>query len=201
MPKDNIERAIAKGTGADQDAARSRRCIYEGYGPGGVAVLVEALTDNRNRTGLRGAARVLHGGRQPRRARLGGLDLREEGRAGGRRRRATREDDLIGAIDAGAEDVSLDGDVFEVVTAPEDFAAVRDALDGAGVELDSAELVMRPTTRTPVEEADAGRLMRLIDDARGARRRAGGPRELRRGRRGARARGRRLRSARPGSGS
>jgi len=73
------------------------------------------------------------------------------------------EDDLMVAIDAGAEDLTLDGDVFEVVTAPEDFAAVRDALEQAGVELDSAELVQRPSTRTPVEESDAKSLMRLID--------------------------------------
>ncbi|MBA3304952.1 MAG: YebC/PmpR family DNA-binding transcriptional regulator, partial [Thermoleophilaceae bacterium] len=73
------------------------------------------------------------------------------------------EDDLMVAIDAGAEDVALDDDVFEIVTAPDGFTAVRDALTLAGVEPDSAELVMRPTTRTPVEEADAGRLMRLID--------------------------------------
>jgi len=63
------------------------------------------------------------------------------------------EDDLMAAIDAGAEDVSLDGDVWEVVTDPADFSAVREALQAEGVELDSAELAMRPTTRTPVEEA------------------------------------------------
>ena len=73
------------------------------------------------------------------------------------------EDDLMPAIDAGAEDLALDGDVFEVVTAPEDLTAVREALTGAGVELDSAELVMRPTTRVAVEESEARSLMKLID--------------------------------------
>ena len=73
------------------------------------------------------------------------------------------EDDLMAAIDAGAEDVSLDDDLFEVITAPEQLTAVRDALVGAGVELDAAELAMRPTTRTPVEESDARVLMKLID--------------------------------------
>ncbi|MGI8749382.1 MAG: YebC/PmpR family DNA-binding transcriptional regulator, partial [Thermoleophilaceae bacterium] len=71
--------------------------------------------------------------------------------------------DLMAAIEAGAEDVSVDGDVFEVVTGPSDFTAVRDALEAAGVELQSAAVNMRPTMRTPVEEADAGTLMRLID--------------------------------------
>ena len=71
--------------------------------------------------------------------------------------------DWLRIVDAGAEDLSQDEDVFEVVSAPEDFTAVRDALVEAGVELDSAELVMRPTTRTPVEEGDARSLMRLIE--------------------------------------
>ena len=119
MPKDNIERAIAKGTGADQDAAAFEAVVYEGYGPGGVAVLVEALTDNRNRTG----SEVRHTF-----TRSGG-NLGEPGsvawifeKKGELVVDASRysEDELIGAIDAGAEDVSLDGDVFEVVTAPED---------------------------------------------------------------------------------
>ena len=74
------------------------------------------------------------------------------------------EDDLMAAIDAGAEDVSLDGDVWEIVTAPADLTAVREALEGEGVELESAELAMRPTTRTPVEEEQAGSLMRLIEE-------------------------------------
>ncbi|MDQ4040710.1 MAG: YebC/PmpR family DNA-binding transcriptional regulator [Actinomycetota bacterium] len=162
MPKDNIERAIAKGTGADQDAAAFESVTYEGYGPGGVAVLVETLTDNRNRT----SAEVRHAFTKA------GGNLGEPGSvawvfekkgqlvADGSR---YDEDDLMAAIDAGAEDVSLDGDVFEVVTAPEDLAAVRETLTEAGVELDSAELVMRPTTRTPVEESEARSLMRLID--------------------------------------
>jgi len=162
MPKDNIERAIAKGSGADGDAAAFETVVYEGYGPGGVAILVETLTDNRNRTG----SEVRHAF-----TRAGG-SLGEPGsvawifeKKGELVVDGTRysEDDLMGAIDAGAEDVALDDDVFEVVSAPEDFAAVREALTAAGVDVDSAELVMRPTTRTPVEEGQAGSLIRLID--------------------------------------
>jgi YebC/PmpR family DNA-binding regulatory protein len=162
MPKDNIERAIAKGTGADQDAAAFESVLYEGYGPGGVALLVEALTDNRNRTG----SEVRHafsssGGSLGEPGSVAYLfEKKGELVADGSR---YSEDDLMVAIDAGAEDVSLDGDVFEVVTAPEDFTTVRDALRDAGVELDSAELAMRPTTRTPVDESSAASLMRLID--------------------------------------
>ncbi|HZI91635.1 MAG TPA: YebC/PmpR family DNA-binding transcriptional regulator [Thermoleophilaceae bacterium] len=162
MPKDNIERAIAKGTGADTDADSFESVTYEGYGPGGVAVLVDALTDNRNRTG----SEVRHaftssGGSLGEPGSVAWIfEKKGELVADGSR---YSEDDLMVAIDAGAEDVTLDGDVFEVVTAPEDFTAVRDALAGAGVELDSAELVQRPSTRTPVEESDAKALMRLID--------------------------------------
>jgi YebC/PmpR family DNA-binding regulatory protein len=162
MPKDNIERAIAKGTGADSDAAAFEPVVYEGYGPGGVAILVEALTDNRNRTGS--DVRHLF-------TKFGG-NLGEPGSVAWTFEKKGEvvldgsrydEDELMPAIDAGAEDVSLDGDVWEVVTAPADLSAVRGALEGAGVELESAELVMRPTSRTPVEEGQVGTLMRLIE--------------------------------------
>ena len=162
MPKDNIERAIAKGTGTDQDAEAFEDVTYEGYGPGGVAILVETLTDNRNRTG----SEVRHAF-----SRAGG-SLGEPGsvawifeKKGELLVDARRyvEDDLMVAVDAGAEDLTRDEAVFEVTSAPEDFTAVRDALLEAGVELDSAELVVRPTTRTPVEESQGAALMRLID--------------------------------------
>jgi YebC/PmpR family DNA-binding regulatory protein len=163
MPKDNIERAIAKGTGADTDAEAIETAVYEGYGPGGVAILVDVLTDNRNRTGA-DVRHIFtkHGG-----------SLGEPGSVAWTFEKkgqvvvdGTRygEDDLMAAIDAGAEDLSLDGDVWEVVTAPADLAAVREALEREGVELDSAELVMRPTTRTPVEEDQVGTLVRLIEE-------------------------------------
>jgi YebC/PmpR family DNA-binding regulatory protein len=163
MPKDNIERAIAKGTGADSDAEAFEPVTYEGYGPGGVAILVEALTDNRNRT----SAEVRHAFTSR------GGSLGEPGSVAWTFEKkgeivldAERygEDDLIAAIDAGAEDVSLDDDVWEVVTAPTDLAQVRDALESAGLRLQSAELVMRPKTTTPVDESQVGTLMRLIEE-------------------------------------
>jgi YebC/PmpR family DNA-binding regulatory protein len=162
MPKDNIERAIAKGTGADSEADAYESVVYEGYGPGGVAILVEALTDNRNRTG----SEIRHMF-----TRSGG-SLGEPGSVAWTFEKKGEivvdgsrysEDDLLPAIDAGAEDLSLDGDVWEIVSAPSDLAAVRAALEGAGVELESAELVQRPTTRTPVDEGQVGSLMRLIE--------------------------------------
>jgi YebC/PmpR family DNA-binding regulatory protein len=163
MPKDNIERAIAKGTGADSDAAAFEPVTYEGYGPGGVAILVEALTDNRNRTSAEVRhAFTSHGGSLGEPGSVAWTfekkgELVLDGNRYG-------EDDLIAAIDAGAEDVSLDGDVWEVVTAPTDLAAVRDALEAEGLELESAELVMRPKARTPVADGEVGTLMRLIEE-------------------------------------
>ncbi len=162
MPKDNIERAIAKGTGAGSDADAIETVVYEGYGPGGVAILVEALTDNRNRTG----AEMRHVF-----SRSGG-NLGEPGSVAWQFEKkgivvvdAERfsEDDLMPAIEAGAEDIADDEGVWEVVTAPGDLAGVREALESAGVELQSAELTMRPTTRVEVDEGTAGKLMRLIE--------------------------------------
>jgi YebC/PmpR family DNA-binding regulatory protein len=162
MPKDNIERAIAKGTGEGVDAEQLETVLYEGYGPGGVALLIEAVTDNRNRTG----ADVRH------LLTKNGGNLGEPGsvsylfdKQGVIVVDATRydEDDLMPAIDSGALDISRDDDVFEVITEPGDLAAVREALSESGIEIESADVAWRPKSRVPVDEADAGKLMRLID--------------------------------------
>jgi YebC/PmpR family DNA-binding regulatory protein len=163
MPKDNIERAIAKGTGADSDAAAYEPVVYEGYGPGGVAILVEALTDNRNRTGSEVRHMFTKSGGSLGEPGSVAWTFEKKGEIvvdGGR----YSEDDLLPAIDAGAEDLSMDGDVWEIVTAPADLAAVRASLEDAGVELESAELVQRATTRAAVEEPRVGALMRLIEE-------------------------------------
>jgi YebC/PmpR family DNA-binding regulatory protein len=162
MPKENIERAIAKGTGADAGAEAIETVVYEGYGPGGVAIMVEALTDNRNRTSAEVRhAFTSHGGSLGEPGSVAWI-FEKKGELVADASRYS-EDDLLTAIDAGAEDVSLDGDVWEIVTAPAELGAVRAALERAGVELASAELVMRPTTRTPVQEPQVGSLMRLIE--------------------------------------
>ncbi|MDQ3722650.1 MAG: YebC/PmpR family DNA-binding transcriptional regulator [Actinomycetota bacterium] len=162
MPKDNIERAIAKGTGAGADAAAIEDVMYEGYGPGGVALLIEALTENRNRTG----ADVRHlltkyGGSLGAPGSVSylfdkrGLILVDGERYG--------EDDLMPAIEAGAEDIAAEEGIFEITTEPTDLTAVRAALEDAQVELQSAELAWLPRARVPVAEGDAAKLMRLID--------------------------------------
>jgi len=162
MPKDNIERAIAKGAGGGADADGIESVLYEGYGPGGVAVLVETLTENRNRTG----AEVRHifsknGGSMGEPGSVAYLfDKKGAIVIDGSR---YSEDELMVAIEAGAEDISADEDVFEVVTEPADFSAVRQALEDAGVEMESAEMVYRPSSLVPIDEGHAGKLMRLIE--------------------------------------
>jgi len=162
MPKDNIERAIAKGTGEGADAAAIETVVYEGYGPGGVALLIEALTDNRNRTGSE-IRHLLskHGGNLGEPGSVSYLfDKRGVVAVDADR---FSEDDLIVAIDAGALDIERDEDVFEILTEPADLAAVRAALEQAGVAVEASEIVQRPKTRTPVEEGDAAKLLRLVD--------------------------------------
>jgi YebC/PmpR family DNA-binding regulatory protein len=162
MPKDNIERAIAKGTGEGGEADAIESVLYEGYGPGGVAVLVEALSDNRNRTG----ADIRHMFSK------NGGSLGEPGSVAYLfDKKGTividssshSEDELMVAVEAGAEDILTDEDVFEVITEPSDFMAVRKALEDAGIEMQSAEMAYRPSTLVPIEEAQAGKLMRLIE--------------------------------------
>jgi YebC/PmpR family DNA-binding regulatory protein len=163
MPKENIERAIAKGTGAGAEGeAALQTVLYEGYGPGGVAILVEAVTDNRNRTG----ADVRHAF-----SKYGG-SLGEPGsvaylfeKKGTIAIDATRheEEDLMAAVEAGAEDISAEDDLWEVVTGPADYARVLAALEAADVEIESAELAYRPSSLVPIDESQVGKLMRLIE--------------------------------------
>jgi YebC/PmpR family DNA-binding regulatory protein len=162
MPKDNIERAIAKGTGEGGDAEALEEVMYEGYGPGGVALLVAATTDNRNRTGSEVRHTFTkHGGNLGEPGSVAylfdkrGLIVVDAARYA--------EDDLLPAIEAGALDVSVDDDVFEILTEPADLTAVRAALEDAGVELESSELSQHPKTRVPIDEDVATKLMRLID--------------------------------------
>src|SRR6201990_2031137 len=162
MPKDNIERAIAKGTGEGADAEALEAVMYEGYGPGGVAILVEALNDNRNRTG----SEMRHifsknGGNLGEPGSVAYLfDKKGVVIVDGEQ---YSEDDLMPAIEAGAEDIVADDDVFEVLTEPADLAAVRAALVDAGIEVQEASVMQRPKTTVPLDEDGAVKVMKLID--------------------------------------
>jgi YebC/PmpR family DNA-binding regulatory protein len=164
MPKDNIERAIARGSGADADANAYEVVVYEGYGAGGVAILIEALTDNRNRT----AADV--------RAAFGKYDgnLGASGAVAWQFERrgvvlvdaeGVDEDELtLAAAEGGADDVELDGSTFQVTSAPESLMGVREALEAAGFTVENAELTMVPKTTVEVaDESTAKKILRLID--------------------------------------
>ena len=162
MPKDNIERAIAKGTGAGADTAAIEDVLYEGYGPGGVAMLIEAMTENRNRTGA-DVRHVLgkHGGSLGEPGSVAylfdkrGLIVIDAERYS--------EDDLLPAIEAGAEDIAQDEGVFEVLTEPATLTAVRTALEQVEIEVRSSEVAWLPKARVPVGEDDATKLLALID--------------------------------------
>src|SRR5436190_8505638 len=160
MPKENIERAIARGTGAGGDAAAIESVTYEGYGPGGVAILVECLTDNRNRT----AAEMRHLFSRAD-ATLGEpgsvawmFDKRGVLLVDGTR---WSEDDLMPAIDAGAEDLTEEEDSIRITCDPAQLRAVREALEEAGVEVESTEQTMVPRTVVELEAGDARKLLRL----------------------------------------
>jgi YebC/PmpR family DNA-binding regulatory protein len=164
MPKDNIERAIAKGAGTGGDAAAYEAVTYEGYGAGGVALYLEALTDNRNRT----AADVRHVFTK------NDGNLGESGSvawlferkgvilvAGG----ADEDELMLAAADAGADDVEPEESSFRVTTAPESLHAVREALEAAGVPIESAESTMVPKTSVEIDdEAVARKIVRLMDE-------------------------------------
>src|ERR1700742_4141811 len=162
MPKDKIQKAIDTGTGAGSDGASIERIIYEGYGPAGVAVMVEALTDNRNRASAEiRYAFSSHGG-----------SLGEPGsvawifeRKGAVTVDAERygEDDLMPAIDAGAEDVREEDGKWIVLAEPSDLSAVREALESAGVEVSAPTIVIEPKSTVELKGDEAERLLKLLD--------------------------------------
>ena len=162
MPKDNIERAIKRGSG-DLDGADFQEIRYEGYGPGGTAVMVDCLTDNLNRT----VAEVRHAF-----TKFGG-NLGTDGsvsylfnHVGQLMFAAGNDEDVImeAAIDAGAEDVIVDSDQsIEVLTDPNDFEEVRDKIVAAGLEPDNAELTMRASTSADLDEKAAGSMVKMLE--------------------------------------
>jgi YebC/PmpR family DNA-binding regulatory protein len=164
MPKDNIERAIARGSGADADANAYVTVVYEGYGAGGVAILVEALTDNRNRTAS--DVRAAFGKHDGNLGASGAVAWQFERRgivlvdAEG-----TDEDELtLAAAEGGADDVALDGTTFQIMAAPEALTGVRESVEAAGFTVENAELTMVPKTTLEIEdEGTAKKILRLID--------------------------------------
>jgi len=162
MPKDNIERAIAKGAGLDKDAAEIEEVVYEGYAPAGVALLIHCYTDNRNRTGADVRSILSKNGGSLGEPGSVAYNFEKKGSLVVSAGNAS-EDDLMVAIDAGAEDIIDDGEFFEVVAEPADFTAVREAIESAGIAIENADVQQRPKNRVPVEDSDAGKVFRLIE--------------------------------------
>jgi YebC/PmpR family DNA-binding regulatory protein len=162
VPLDTIERAIKRGTG-ELDGVRYEQVTYEGYGPGGVAVLVDTLTDNRNRTGAEMRSIFSRNGGSM--AEPGAVAWQFERKGSIEVARDVDEDTLMElATDAGAEDLESDPDGFNVTTAPGDLLSVREALEAKGVPVKNAELTMVPTTVIEVgDESEAKRVLRLMD--------------------------------------
>ncbi|MGB2839122.1 MAG: YebC/PmpR family DNA-binding transcriptional regulator [Actinomycetes bacterium] len=163
VPNDNIERAVKRGSGAEAGGADWQTIMYEGYGPSGVAVLIECLTDNRNRAASEvRVAMTRNGGSMADPGSVSYLFTRKgivlvskEGHA---------EDDVLTAVlDAGAEEVNDLGDTFEVVSEPTDLVAVRTALQEAGIDYESAEASFVPSVSVPLDEVGAGKVFRLIE--------------------------------------
>ena len=163
MPKENIERAIARGSGADSDAAAYETVVYEGYGSGGVAILVEALTDNRNRTASE--VRAAFGKHDGNLGASGAVAWQFERRGIVLVEGSADEDELmLAAAEGGADDVERDGSSWQVTAAPESLTAVRETIDAAGFTVENAELTMVPKTTVEVEDENtAKKILRLID--------------------------------------
>ncbi len=162
MPQDNIRRSIQRGTG-EIDGAVYDEVTYEGYGPGGTAILVECATDNKNRTvaNLRNiftknGGRMAESGSVSYRFHPIGLIVVDT--------KATDEDTLFALVtEAGAEDLRTDPEHFEVVAQPEDFASVREAVEKAGIAIVSAEYTMEPADTVALEGKDAQQMLRLLE--------------------------------------
>jgi YebC/PmpR family DNA-binding regulatory protein len=162
MPKDNIERAIKKGTG-ELAGVSYEEFMYEGYGPGGTAILVEAMTDNKNRTSAeiryifsRGSGNLGEAGCVAWMFhKKGYLEVAKA---------AVQEDRLMEvALDAGAEDIKDGDQEYEVITDPQNFEAVKKALEGAGIKYQAAELTMYPQTTVTLDEKHAEQMLRLME--------------------------------------
>ena len=163
VPLDNIERAIKKGSG-ELEGVDYEEIQYEGYGPGGTAVLVQSMTDNRNRT----VSEIRHmfskyGGNMGESGCVAWM-FEKRGILTVEKSIADEEKIMEIALEAGAEDISEQDDVFELTTAPDSFDAVKEALDAAGIETSSASVTMVPSNTVDLQGAAAERALKLLDE-------------------------------------
>ncbi len=165
LPKDKIDAAIKKGCGSDADAANWEDIVYEGYGPAGVAVYVESLTDNRNRTAADVRAAFTRAGGNLGTTGSVAFQFERQGQIVIEAKGSPTDEDemMLLVADAGGEDVELVEDTWVVYTTPADLMAVKNALEAAGLPVKGAELSMEPITPVEVTVSDAKKVMRLVD--------------------------------------
>jgi len=164
LPKDKIDAAIAKASGSGADGAVFAEIVYEGYGPAGIAIYVEALTDNRNRTASDVRASFTKAGGNLGTTGSVAFQFERRGEIVVERAADFDEDELMMIVaDAGGEDMEVGEDAVVVYTAPTEVMSVKTALEAAGVEVRGAELAMEPTTPTAVSVSEAKKVMRLVD--------------------------------------
>ncbi len=164
VPNENIDRAVRRGAGLEAGGATYETVTYEGYAPGGVAVLVQTLTDNRNRAAADvRTALTRNGGSMADPGSVSYLFNRKGVVIVGKAGRVTEDDVLAAVLDAGAEEVNDLGDSFEVVSEASDLITVRSALQQAGIDYESAEAAFLPSVEVPLDEDQARRVFRLIE--------------------------------------
>jgi YebC/PmpR family DNA-binding regulatory protein len=163
VPLDTIERAIKRGTG-ELEGVRYEQVSYEGYAPSGVAVIVECLTDNRNRTGADIRAIFSKNGGSMAEPGAVSWQFERKGAINVPQASATEDDLMLVTLEAGAEDITDAGDHWQVTTPPSDISAVRAALEAAGIAFESAEVTLLPTTTVALgTESDAKKVLHLVD--------------------------------------
>lgn len=162
MPKDNVERAIKKGTG-DGNESNFEQVNYEGYGPGGVAILIQTLTDNRNRTVSEVRSTLTKRGGSMGEAGSVAWIFEQKGIIQVKKDSVDEDTIMMLAIDAGAEDIQVEDDVYEIICEPKEYWAVKEALEENNIEIQFAEITMKPQNTVPLEKNDAEKLMKLID--------------------------------------
>ena len=164
VPNNNIDNAVKRGSGATAGGADWETITYEGYAPGGVAVLIECLTDNRNRAAAEVRTALTRNGGAAGRPRLGAATCSSARASSSCPSREKSEDDLLEVVlEAGAEEVNDNGDTWEIVSEATDFVAVRTALQEAGVDYDSAEASWVPTLQVPLDLDGAKKMIRVIE--------------------------------------
>ena len=163
VPNDNIDRAVKRGSGLEAGGADWQTIMYEGYGPNGVALLIECLTDNRNRAATEVRTALTRNGGTFADAGSVSYLFNRKGVVLVPKDKLSEDDLMLAVLDAGAEEINDLGDTFEVVSEPTDLIAVRTALQEAGIEYDSAESSLVPTMTVPVDEETARKIFKLID--------------------------------------